>query len=35
MDRLLTIVAEETTLEKSSPTYESLGNDGTITELGG
>jgi hypothetical protein len=35
IDRILTILAEETTLEKSSPAYESLCNDGTITELGG
>jgi hypothetical protein len=33
--RLLTILAAETTLEKSSPAYESLCNDGTIPELGG
>jgi len=35
IDRILTILAEETTLEKSSPAYESLCNYGTITELGG
>ena len=35
MDRMLTILAEETTLEKSRPAYDSLGHDGTITELGG
>ena len=35
IDRMLSIFAEETTLEKSSPAYESLCNDGTITELGG
>jgi hypothetical protein len=33
MDRLLTILAEGTRLDKSSPEYERLCHYGTITEL--
>jgi hypothetical protein len=33
IDRMLTTLAEGTTLEKSSPAYESFYNYGTITEL--
>jgi IS5 family transposase len=33
IDRILTTLAEGTTLDKSSPAYESLCNYGTITEL--
>ena len=33
MDRILTILAEGTRLDKSSPEYERLCNYGTITEL--